>query len=101
MTLARTVNDTNTVTIFDILNLTIINVNFRSVLNKRADLIYLIYYIHPDSIIGIETWLTANITDNEIIPPELNYTIYCNDRKDGYGGVLIPISKKFTSLHEP
>ena len=42
-----------------------------------------------------------NITNNEIIPPELNYTIYRNDRKDGYDGVLIAVSKKFTSVHEP
>jgi len=81
--------------------LTVININFRSVLNKRAGLIYLIHSIHPDIIIGTETWLAANITNNEIIPPELNYNIYHNDRKDGYSGVLIAVSMKFTSVHEP
>jgi len=44
--------------------LTIININFRSVQNKQAKLIYLIHSIHPDIIIGTETWLAANITNN-------------------------------------
>jgi len=49
-------------------------------------IIYLIHSINLD-IIKTETWLTANTTGNEIIPPELSYAIYRNDRKDGYGGV--------------
>jgi len=31
----------------------------------------------------------ANISNNEIVPAELNYNIYCKDRVDGYGGILI------------
>lgn len=69
----------------------IININFWSILNKRANLIHLIHSINPDIIVGTETWLTADITDNEIIPPELNYTIYHNDRKGGYSGVMIAV----------
>jgi hypothetical protein len=34
-----------------------------------------------------ETWLKPEKHNSEIMPP--NYTIYRNDRNDGYGGVLI------------
>jgi hypothetical protein len=43
----------------------------------------------PDIIVGCEIWLKAEIHNSEIMPP--NYTIYRNDRKDGYGGVLIGV----------
>ena len=33
--------------------------------------------------------------DNEIIPKYYSYIIYHNDRSDGYGGIMIPISKQF------
>ena len=42
-------------------------------------------------IIGTETWLTPDVLNNEIFPPELNYIVYRKDRSDGYGGVLIAV----------
>ena len=53
----------------------------------------------PDIIVGTETWLTAEIHDNEIFLPELGYTVYMRDRigKRG-GGVIILVNSKFTSV---
>ena len=34
--------------------------------------------------------------DDEIIPEYYSYIIYRNDRSDGYGGIMIAISKHFT-----
>jgi hypothetical protein len=49
----------------------------------------------PDIIIDCETWLKPEIHHSEIMPP--NYTIYRNDRKDGYGGVLIGVRSDIIS----
>jgi hypothetical protein len=43
---------------------------------------------NPDILFGCETWLNPNITDNEILPENTGYNIFCKDRKDGYGGVM-------------
>ena len=53
----------------------------------------------PDIIVGTESWLTAEIHDNEIFPAELDYTVYRRDRigKRG-GGVIILVNSKFTSV---
>lgn len=53
--------------------------------------------VKPKIIIGTETWLSKDISDNEIIPNEFNYTIYRKDREDGYGGVLIAVIKNILS----
>ena len=50
-------------------------------------------------IVGTETWLTPNVNNNEVISPEWNYNIYRKDRPDGYGGVMIAVSKQINS-HE-
>ena len=75
----------------------VVNINFQSVLHKKAELLDLIFTHKPHIIIGTETWLSNNIHDNEVIPEYCNYVIYRNDRSDGYGGILIAISKQFTS----
>ena len=51
----------------------------------------------PHIIIGTEIWLSNETCDNEIIPDGWNYVIYRNDRPDGYGGIMIAISKQLTS----
>ena len=48
---------------------------------------------------GTETWLSPNVNNNEVISPEWNYNIYRKDRPDGYGGVMIAVSKQINS-HE-
>ena len=53
----------------------------------------------PDINVGIETWFTTEIHDNEIFPPKLGYTVYRRDRIDKRGGgVIILVNSKFTSV---
>jgi len=65
--------------------------------NKKADFQEFINCHKPDIIIGTETWLSASICDNEIVPAEFNYNIYRKDRADGYGGVMVAVSKVIPS----
>ena len=62
-------------------------------MNKRAEFIHLIDSLKPDFIVGTETWLSDLIKNSEIIPDNMNFTIYRRDREDSYGGVMIAISK--------
>ena len=53
----------------------------------------------PDIIVVTETWLTTEMHDNEIFPPELGYTVYRRDRVDKReGGVIILVNSKITSV---
>ena len=52
----------------------------------------------PDITVGTETWLTAEIHDNEIFMPELCYTVYRHDRIGKRGGGAIILVNKFTSV---
>ena len=67
-------------------------INFRSVIGKKVDMLELIATHNPHIIIGTETWLSSDISSNEIIPSNLNYNIYQNDHADGYGGVMLAIT---------
>ena len=74
-------------------------INFQSIREKRPLFYTFIDLNKPEHIVGTETWLTAEIHDNEIFPPELGYTVYRRDRigKRG-GGVIILVNSKFTSV---
>ncbi|CAC5360010.1 unnamed protein product [Mytilus coruscus] len=68
-------------------------INFQSIKNKRTELPILIETANPDIIIGTETWLSNNIGNREIFPPELGYDVIRRDReKDPHEGV--PIAAK-------
>ena len=41
----------------------------------------------PDMITISETWLSPNVSNSEVFPD--GYRIFCKDRSDGYGGVLL------------
>ena len=77
--------------------LCVVNINFQSIMNKKADLQEFIYSHKPHIIVGTETWLSAGVNNNEVIPAEWNYNVYRKDRPDGYGGVMIAISKLIPS----
>ena len=79
-------------------DLRLLNINFRSIMNKRAEFIHLIDSLKPDIIVGTETWLSDSIKNSEIIPDNMNFTIYRRDREDSYGGVMIAISKCIPSV---
>ena len=81
------------------LTLSIINNYFRSIINKRAEFLFFLQKRKPKIIIliGSETWLSNNVTDNEIIPNEFNNIIY----RKGYGEVMIAVSKDILSSPVP
>ena len=69
--------------------LRILNLNIQSLFYKLDEINVMILESDPD-IIGItETWLHDGIDDSELQIP--NYTMYRNDRADGYGGVAFYI----------
>ena len=51
-------------------------------MGKKADLLEFISAQKPHIIIATETWLTPDVTNNEIIPSDLIYNIYRNDQLD-------------------
>ena len=74
-------------------------VNFRSLVPKRTEMWQTIQDMKPDIILGTETWLTPDVKDAEIFPPEIGYTVFRKDRDDGYGGVLVAVKHGLTA-HE-
>ena len=48
--------------------LKILNINFQSIVNKVPDFYCLVDTERPDIIVGTESWLSAEIKDNEIFP---------------------------------
>ena len=71
--------------------------NFQSLWNKKAELEQSLATNNIDVLIGSETHLACNIRDREIIPQ--NYQAFKQDRKDGYGGVII-LAKKDLKIQE-
>ena len=68
-----------------------------SIREKKSQFYTFISTNKPDIIVGTETWLTAEIHDNEYFPPELGYTVYRRDRSGQKGGgVIILVNSKFT-----
>jgi hypothetical protein len=76
-------------------NLRILNINFQSLKLKGRFLESLIETAEPDIIIGSETWLTDDISSEELISNSMNYDVYRRDRlTDAHGGVLIAARKE-------
>ena len=69
----------------------VVNINFQSIMNKKADFQEFIFTYKPHIIVGAEIWLSTSICNNEVIPGEWNYTFYRQDRPDGYGSVMVTI----------
>jgi len=76
---------------------TILNLNFQSIKNKKAETLNIIDSYNPDIIIGTETWLNDSVHNSEIFPP--NYNIYRRDRRDAFGGVLVAMKADIMSDH--
>ena len=58
--------------------LKVININFRSIKNKKPDLDVLIDSFQSDTIIGTETWLDPSVNSSEYFSPD-NLTVYRNE----------------------
>ena len=79
-------------------------VNFHSVASKQDRLQYLIHCLKLDYLIGTESWLNPQITDNEAFSPDITekFEAFRNDRRGKFGmneggGVFILVSKRFRS----
>ncbi|MCG8035186.1 MAG: hypothetical protein JAZ03_23820, partial [Candidatus Thiodiazotropha taylori] len=82
--------------------LKILNINFQSIVNKVSDFHCLVDTERPDIIIGTESWLSAEIKDNEIFPP--GYIPFRADRESKTtrsGGVFILVSDMFVCTEQP
>lgn len=73
--------------------LTVCYTNARSLLNKKTELGHMKDSENPEVIIITETWLTSDVTDNEVNLP--NFTMHRTDRlgRKG-GGVAIYLHKR-------
>ena len=70
--------------------LRVINVNFQSMVGKRAETLELIDRLKPDILIGTETWLTSQVSDGELLTKD--FQIFRKDRKHNHwGGVIIGV----------
>ena len=58
--------------------LRLLNVNCQSIVNKKEEIDHLLYSTKTDIIVGTESWLTPDIKDHEVFPPD--FTIYRRDR---------------------
>jgi len=74
----------------------IVVLNAQSIMAKRQDAWVLIDSCDPDIIVCSETWLNSTVCDAEVLPP--GYIMYRNDRKDGYGGVLVAVKRNLGSV---
>ena len=54
----------------------------------------LIHTTQADVLVGTETWLTPDHLSSEYFPTD-QYEVFRKDRPDGYGGVLIAVSREF------
>ena len=79
-------------------------VNFRSVCCKQDRLQNLLHCLRLDWIVGTESWLSPDISDNEAFTPDITekFEAFRNDRRGKFdksegGGVFILVSKKFRS----
>ena len=64
--------------------------------NKMSELQSLVSLKHADIVCLTETWLTADIASDEILPHD-TFSIYRKDRAGGYGGVLVGIHQSIKS----
>ena len=67
--------------------------------NKLAEFQSLVSIKNAMVICLTETWLTADVRDDEILPTD-SYNIYRKDR-DGHGGVLTAVHTSINSKHRP
>ena len=73
--------------------LKVLNINFQSVRNKKPELHTLLDTERPDVVCGTESWLTPDISNSEILPPDLGYTMFRQDRKGNIGGGVVILVK--------
>ena len=71
----------------------ILNIKFQSIRNKKPELHTLLDTEHLGVICGKKSWLTPDISNNEIIPQDLGYTMFRQDRIGPIGGAVLILVK--------
>lgn len=79
--------------------ITILTVNARSIVNKTSCLEQLLLDQEPHIVAITETWLTPDIFNDEIAPPD--YAVIRKDRPTRGGGVALLISKSIPFVALP
>ena len=81
-------------------SLKILNVNCQSIRAKKQSFLLLVEMHDPDIILGTESWLSPQITNNEVFPTG-RYNIERRDRPDDpHGGVFIATKKDLIAVRE-
>ena len=77
------------------------NINFQSIVNKVSEFHCLLDTEKPDVVIGTESWMTPDISNNEIFPS--GYTPYRADRSATTrgGGVFILVQNNIICTEQP
>ena len=77
------------------------NINCRSIVEKRTELKYFTNQTKPDIIVGTESWLNDNHYNSEIFDTE-QYSIFRKDRKWKRGvGVFLAIKHSLNPTSQP
>ena len=71
------------------------SLNCQSLRAKKESFLNLINTHCPDIIFGSESWLKDTIYSSEVFPND--YTVYRQDRPDGYGGVFVACRNSYAS----
>ena len=82
--------------------LKVLNINFRSVVNKVPEFHCLVDAEKPDIIVGTESWLSPDICNSEVYPP--GYVAFRADRKSKAvrsGGVFILVRDNLRVTEQP
>ena len=79
--------------------LRVLNINFRSVSAKRAEIPNLLESLKPDIVLGTETWLDPTTATAKILSD--SYKVYRGDRGGRGGGVLIAVRNSLDSYVAP
>ena len=64
-------------------------VNFQSLLGKREAFWNLLGQVQPDIVLGSETWMTANMTESEMLPPTYKFAAQRDRPGSAHGGVAV------------
>lgn len=73
--------------------MSVIVVNAQSIMAKKESFRQILDSHNPDIILMSKTWLKPDMYDAEVIPPDVNYELFRNDKTDGHGGFLIAIKR--------
>ena len=81
--------------------LKILNINFQSIVNKVPDFHCLVDIEKPDIIIGTESWLSADIKNNEVLQGYIPFRADRVSKTTRSGGVFVLVSGTVVCSEQP